>query len=197
MTRPGLLIIWLMLACSCADGDDARPLLFDVGDPCRSAIQYCVDDTTVQRCVDDVWTLTACDDVCGELGPAYVSDGCENECSCVLADPLGCVPDDTACTGNDSVNICTETQEWQSLVCTEVCADIGLKSLGCIADDDEEDCWCTVEGTPCESSASPACVDAMTLAQCIAGTWVFEDCTQQCQESAQCVAWGDPPFCGC
>jgi hypothetical protein len=200
MTWRACGLLGLVLGCTAADGADEKPLplLYDVGDPCRTADRHCTDDATVVlRCVDDEWTLVSCEEVCGEQGPAYRADGCTNDCVCVLVDPDGCTPQESECVADDAVAVCSDAQAWASFECVEVCAEVGLESLGCLVDEDLESCWCTAEGTPCEDGAVPVCVDTVNLARCEAGVWVFEDCSESCAGEAACVAWASPPACEC
>ncbi len=193
-------LICVTVGCSEAQEEPPPPLL-ELGDPCRTTLRYCIDEQTVQLCEDDVWTVKTCDEACAELGPAYVADACvDDDCSCALADPDGCVPGQTSCTADNSVSVCSDAQSWESVACDELCAESGLLSRGCIAGiDDVAGCWCTSEGTPCDSTAPPVCADSVSLARCEDGLWSFEDCAASCASPSegQCIAWATPAYCAC
>jgi len=195
MTRPWTLVLGLLLLGCVAE--ERPPWLYDIGDPCRTAYRFCVDDSSVQRCVDDVWVLARCDQACSELGPAYLARGCAEDCLCELADPDGCTPREASCAGSDTVDVCSDSQTWDRFECGDVCAVVALESLGCITDDEAASCWCTAEGTPCEANSPPVCVDSMSVARCEGGSWVFAACATTCGAPAQCVAWATPPACEC
>lgn len=191
-----LLILLGMLACS----EDLPPDLYDLGDPCRSATPFCFDVDTVRVCEDNVWALSTCEDVCTELGPAWVADGCENQCVCVPADPNGCTPGEALCADESTLRTCSETQEWEDAACQDLCAAEALNSAGCRMGDEPwmkpDACWCTSEGTPC-TDEEPSCVDAQTLARCEAGVWVFEDCAASCGGAGVCDPFAELDACAC
>jgi hypothetical protein len=195
---------WLVFAlvfASLSACEDSRPSVLDqVGDPCRATHQTCFDDDSIQRCEDGVWAVADCQQVCAEVGPAYVADGCGDDCVCVLADPNGCTPGETACMGADTLGTCSPMQGWESSSCEQRCAASQLGSIGCldptVDSTDSAACWCTAEGTAC-SAAEPTCVDDSTLGRCIDGVWVFQDCSVECGGLTQCDPWGSPAACAC
>ncbi len=186
---PGLAVL---LGCS-----EPLPLLDDLGDPCRSAHDVCIDDDTVRSCESGVWVQRDCASVCAERGPAYEPAGCDRECVCELLDPSGCTPNETTCVDESRVAVCDATQVFQPHACSDVCADAGLAELGCReGDDGEASCWCTSEGTPCITSV-PACVDDTTIATCEAGVWTFHACDAVCGGPAICDPFRQPAACTC
>jgi hypothetical protein len=188
------LTVSLMLGCT----ESEIPQLDQLGDPCRSAVDHCLDDDTVRSCESGVWVERDCASVCAELGPAYGPAGCDYECVCELLDPSGCTPSETTCVDAGTVAACDEAQELQASPCSDVCTDAGLNEVGCLEDDEgKASCWCTNEGTPCEPSSMPTCVDDATIAMCEAGTWAFVACETVCGGPAICDALQQPPVCGC
>jgi hypothetical protein len=179
------------------------PRLDQPGDPCRGDTQRCLDEGTVLRCAGLTRVELTCDEVCGELGPAWVADGCARECLCVPADPSSCWPGETSCVNAQTLEQCDDAQSLEPIDCMQLCADAGLSSVGCIDDTDAftgapfADCFCSAEGTPCSPSAAPICVDAATLAQCEDGTWSFQACADLCGAPSQCVPWQTPAACEC
>ena len=204
-SKPKLLAALLVLAAACEGV--TPPRLDQIGDPCRDFGQVCVDDNVVLRCEAGVRVASDCDVVCAERGPAYVADGCELRCVCVLADGQGCTPEETACVADDTVSVCSATQSWEEVSCDELCDAAQLESLGCLDQSDDWDpdwyqghpagCWCTTQGTACEAGAEPSCADASTLAACVEGLWVFEDCAASCVDTGQCDPWLSPAACAC
>lgn len=189
---PCLLISLL----ACTDGELAR--LDDLGDPCRSAYDVCLTDDSVRSCEAGVWVERDCASVCAELGPAYAPAGCDQECVCELVDPSGCTPSETTCVDPNTVAVCDQTQELQPTPCADVCADAGLTEVGCLEDDEgKAACWCTSEGTSCEPSTTPKCVDDATIATCESGTWSFAECAAICGGPAACDPFGQPAACDC
>lgn len=186
----------LLLITACTEIEPAKPF-DDLGDPCRTAYDICLDEDSVQTCEADVWVERDCEDVCAELGPAYVPGGCEFECVCVLADPSGCTPSEAICVDAGTLGVCDETQELQPTPCSDVCSDAGLNEVGCLEDEGEAGCWCTNEGTSCEPSSMPTCVGAATIAMCEAGTWAFVGCDTVCGGPATCDPLQQPPVCDC
>lgn len=190
-----IFAVLLLFGCS-----EEPPRLIDLGDPCRSAGHVCVDDEMVEVCEDNVWALSSCEVVCSELGPAWIPDGCEVQCECVLADPDGCTPGETLCVDESTVRTCSDTQAWQDATCQDVCAAEALNSAGCRMGDEmwmkPDACWCTSEGTPC-ADEEPACIDEQTLAHCEGDVWVFEDCTQSCGGAGVCDLFADTDTCAC
>lgn len=189
---PGL-VVSLMLGCA----EMTAPLLEDLGDPCRSAYDFCLDDNSVQSCESGVWEKRDCASVCADLGPAYGPAGCDQECVCELLDPSGCTPTETTCVDEGTVAVCDEAQTLQATPCAEVCADAGLNEVGCLDIEGEASCWCTSEGTTCEPSSSPTCVDDATIATCEAGTWTFVECGVICGSPATCDPYQQPAACDC
>jgi hypothetical protein len=183
----------VMLGCS----DSEPPLLYELGDPCRSAYDSCLDDDSVQSCESGVWVERDCAGVCAELGPAYGPAGCDQECVCELLDPSGCTPSETMCVDITTVAVCDDAQELQPTPCSDICADAGLDEVGCLEVDGEQSCWCTSEGTPCEPSSMPTCVDDYTIATCEAGAWAFVECEVVCGGPAACDPFQQPAVCGC
>lgn len=187
---------WLLLFLWVAACADVTPTVLDqAGDPCRLHISHhtCVDDDSALRCEASIWTVTSCESICTELGPAYVAEGCEEQCVCVLADPSGCVPGELTCMDEVSIGLCSPTQTWEVSACDDLCAASQLESLGCL----DAACWCTAEGTACDVTTPPACVDESTIASCTGGTWVFEDCSTVCGGPALCDAWLMTAACAC
>jgi hypothetical protein len=194
---PRIVRAFALLGLASGCGPTDAPQLDAIGDPCRTAYDVCLDESSVRSCVDGVWAERECTAICSELGPAYVADGCDRECVCVLADPDGCVPGQTECIDAESVGLCDEQQIVQALVCTDVCAASGLASLGCLVDAEEPaNCWCTAEGTPCDGAA-PTCVDEITIASCEADVWVFEECADVCGGQGRCDSLQSPAACEC
>ena len=91
-----------------------------IGDPCRSPSSFCYDDASEQRCEDHAWAVASCETVCAERGPAWVANGCDEVCGCVLANPKGCTPGETACADEDSVSVCSEQQTPVSVALADV-----------------------------------------------------------------------------
>jgi hypothetical protein len=188
-------LLTLLLSCG-----DAGPVELDeIGDPCRSNYSFCVDPSSVQRCEHGIWTVAPCETVCGELGMAYVSEGCDETCDCVLLDPEGCTPGDSVCANGSEVSVCDGAQLWSNFECLSVCGDSGLASVGCMAETEgtPASCWCTSEGTACEPGDASICVDEAALAVCVDGAWVFQACGDICNGSGICVPSGDPHECAC
>ncbi|PRQ06855.1 hypothetical protein ENSA7_33930 [Enhygromyxa salina] len=184
----------LLLGCT---EQEAR-LLYELGDPCRSAYKPCLDDDSALSCESNVWVERDCASVCAELGPAYGPAGCDRECVCELLDPSGCTPNEVTCVDESTVAVCDEAQQLQSTPCSDVCADAGLDEVGCLANEDgEQSCWCTSEDTPCEPSSMPTCVDDATIAVCEMGAWVFVECQMVCGGPAVCDPLQQPATCGC
>jgi hypothetical protein len=198
MTGRISLVSLVMLITACTDGPP--PLLDDLGDPCRSAHDVCLDDDSVRTCEGDVWVERDCASVCAELGPAYAPAGCEWECVCALADPSGCTPSEATCVDAGTIGVCDEAQELQPTPCADVCTNAGLNEVGCLEDDEDEgkaSCWCTSEGTSCEPSTMPTCVDDASIAMCEACTWTFLACEDVCGHPAACDTFAQPAVCGC
>jgi hypothetical protein len=199
-TTRSWLVVVLVLASAPGCEDPRPPVLDQIGDPCRAAYRVCLDDDSVRRCEDGMWAVADCEQVCAELGPAYLADGCDGDCVCVLADADGCTPGETACLDDDTLGICSPSQGWEPSLCEQRCAASQLESLGCldptVASTDPAACWCTAEGTACAATA-PSCVDDSTLARCVDGVWVFEDCTLDCGGPAPCDPWRSPAACAC
>lgn len=186
-------LVMLLLGCS-----EPLVLLDDLGDPCRSAYDYCLDDDSVRSCESGIWVERDCASVCAEIGPAYGPAGCDRECVCELLDPSGCTPSEFTCVDESSVAVCDEAQVLQSTPCSEVCADAGLDEVGCLEDElGEASCWCTSEGTPCEPSSTSTCVDDSTIAMCEAGAWAFVGCEALCGSPAACDPFQQPAVCAC
>jgi hypothetical protein len=195
--RVALLMLTIGAAWSCSM--PSSPEQFGVGDPCRVGIPTCVDDVSVLRCEARTWAITDCETVCAELGPSYLSDGCDDDCVCVLMDPTGCAPSESICIDEYTLARCNDQQIWEPTLCEELCTAAGLLSVGCLDQtaDVEPTCWCTGEGAAC-ADAAPSCVDDSNLAICVEGTWVFEDCTSSCGNSAAtCDPWQQPVACDC
>lgn len=193
-------IMTIVLSASSACIDGAEPVrLSEVGDPCRSNFSFCVGPSSVQRCEDGVWTIAQCETVCGELGMAYVSEGCDETCDCALMDPEGCTPGDSVCASGSEVSVCDDAQLWSSIDCMSVCDDSGLASVGCMAETEDipASCWCTSEGTPCGRGDSSICVDEAILAICVNETWMFQACDDICNGSGMCGPLSDPHECIC
>ena len=191
---PWLLCALALLACE----QQPAPFLDDIGDPCRSAYDHCLDDDSVRSCVDGVWVERDCDAVCAELGPAYVADGCDRECVCVLADANGCTPGETACPDAEQVAVCDANQLFETSACTDVCAGLGLESVGCVDEGDKPpSCWCTSQDTVCDEAAPDQCVDEQTLASCEGGVWSFSPCAAICGVPASCDPLQLPAVCAC
>lgn len=190
-----LSLLWL---ASCGHEEAAEALL-DVGDPCRGPQRFCVDEQSVRACVEDEWAIVDCEVVCNERGPAWVADGCAEDCVCILADPSGCSPAETTCADDETVEQCSDTQSWESFDCATLCIAMQLESLGCWPADAKQpaSCWCTTEGTPCVADSQPTCVDGETLGSCEGGVWAYEDCVQVCGGPAACVPWTTPASCAC
>jgi hypothetical protein len=187
-------LIALMAACT----GNEPPILDQLGDPCRSAYDVCLDDDSVRSCEDGVWVERDCASVCAELGTAYGPAGCDRECVCELLDPSGCTPGEATCVDEGTVAVCDEVQQLQPTPCSEICADAGLHEVGCLTDEaGEASCWCTGEGTSCEASSAPACVDDGTIATCEAGTWTFFTCETVCGTPAACDPFRQPAACDC
>lgn len=196
VTLAGLVVL---LLGSCMETEESGPPMFqhEIGDPCGSATESCIDEHTVQRCVDNIWAALDCDDVCVNLGPAYVSGACVDEvCECVLADPNACTPGDTVCMDPAAVSLCSESQTWEVSDCQAKCQESGLTSVGCVEGEETAACWCSAEGTPCDPNTPAVCADSVTLAVCIDDEWVFEDCALGCP-AGTCVGWKTPSFCNC
>jgi hypothetical protein len=198
--RLALLIAVVARGCS---EDDPAPRLDQLGDPCRGGTHVCVNEHRVTRCVDQIIVETDCDDVCAELGPAWIADGCDGECVCVPADPSGCWPGQTNCVNEQILEVCGDSQTWEGIDCEELCAAVSLSSVGCAVQADELSggltaaCSCSGEGTPCDPTAPRVCVDATSLASCEDGSWVFRDCAEICAGPSQCVPWQTPATCAC
>lgn len=189
------MLLWFVaLTLGCTESEP--PLLDELGDPCRSAHDVCLDDDSVRSCESGVWAKRDCASVCAEIGPAYGPAGCDLECVCELLDPSGCTPSETTCVDEGTVAVCDDAQELQPSPCAEVCAAAGLDEVGCLEDDGGASCWCTSEGTPCESS-TPACVDDATIAVCEAGIWTFVACEAVCGGPATCDPFQQPAVCSC
>lgn len=191
-----LLMSLLPLLIACTDVE--IPQLDKLGDPCRTAYDQCLDDDSVQSCEAGVWVERDCASVCAELGPAYGPAGCDRECVCELLDPSGCTPSETTCVDEGTVAVCDEAQQLQSSACADVCADAGLNEVGCLEVEEEEaSCWCTSEGTPCDSSSAPTCVDDATIAMCEERMWAFVACEVACGGPAACDPYQQPAVCDC
>ena len=197
--RLGASVVVWFLATACGEG--APTPLLDIGDPCRSAAEICVDDELVEVCEDEVWAIVSCDQLCAELGPAWIGGGCDDSCVCTPADPNGCTPGASTCVDDDRVGTCDETQTWEEVSCEELCADQGLNSAGCREGDamwmKPDECWCTTEGTTCSAGAEPNCVNDQILASCEGEVWVFEDCAQSCGGSGSCDPFAEVDICSC
>lgn len=190
-------LLTLLLSSACGDVEPVS--LNDIGDPCRSDYSFCVDPSSVQRCEDGIWAVASCEAVCGELGMAYVSAGCDETCDCVLADPEGCAPGDTVCASATEVSVCDDAQLWSNFDCGSVCAGSGFASLGCVAEaeDAAASCWCTSEGTACDTEDATICVDEAALAVCVDGIWMFQSCADICSGAGMCVPSADMHVCAC
>jgi len=200
--RSILLLTALVHGCS---GADAAPRLDQVGDPCRGDRGYqCIDEHTVLRCEDDVLVMTDCGQVCANLGPAWTTSSCdEYECVCVPTDPLSCWPGEVNCVSEEVLQQCSDSQLWEAMECVQLCAAKGLISAGCneqvdpLTGDHRADCWCSGEDTPCAPGTPPICVDKVSIASCVDGSWLFQDCTDLCAGPGQCVPWQQPATCEC
>jgi hypothetical protein len=187
-------VVALLLGC----GESEPRLLNELGDPCRAAHDLCLDDASVQTCESGVWAERDCASVCAALGPAYGPTGCDLECVCELLDPSACTPSEATCLDADTLGVCDEGQELQPTPCSKVCAEAGLEEVGCLADEaGQASCWCTSEGTACEPSTPPMCVDDVTIAVCEAGAWAFVGCEAICGGPATCGALRQPVACDC
>lgn len=202
--RAGVTSIVLLLPLlACEAGEP--PELYNPGDPCNFDFQVCLDDESALSCEDRSWTALPCAQLCARLGPSFVAEGCELGCVCVPADPQACVPGQTQCIDDATLGVCDDQQVLEAFACAQLCDEQGLIELGCVAEVElapgivaPAECWCTNEATPCDADATPSCVDDATLAACVDGVWVFEDCAQQCgQSGAQCDPWQTPAACGC
>jgi hypothetical protein len=186
----------LALLFACTEAEEP-PRLHELGDPCRVAYDACLDDDSVRSCVDGVWVERDCASVCADRGPAYAPAGCELECVCALVDPSGCTPGEATCMDEDTLAVCDELQDLQPTSCLQVCADAGLEPIGCREEEDQANCWCTSEGTPCEASSTPRCVDEGSIAVCDGETWVFSECEAVCGHPAACDPFRQPAACDC
>lgn len=189
------LLSLLSLLVACAESE--LPLLDDLGDPCRSPYDVCLDDDSVRTCEAGVWVERDCASVCAELGPAYGPAGCDRECVCELLDPSGCTPDKATCMDEHTVAVCDQAQVLQPSACSDICADAGLNEVGCLEVEDQASCWCTSEGTSCDPSSLPSCVDDVTLATCDTGIWTFVEYELLCGGPAVCNPFGQPAQCDC
>lgn len=194
-TFPWLLVPLIRLTTACTA--DELPRLDNLGDPCRSIYDFCLNDDSVRSCETGVWVERDCASVCSELGPAYVHVGCEMECVCELLDPSGCTPSAATCVDEGTIGVCDEAQQLQPTPCSEVCADAGLNEVGCLEDEDKASCWCTSEGISCEPSSMPVCVGDATVAMCMAGMWAFVECEAICGRPATCSPYQRPAGCDC
>jgi hypothetical protein len=184
----------LMLGCT----EHQARLLDELGDPCRSAYKPCLDDDSARSCESNVWVERDCASVCAEVGPAYGPAGCDRECVCELLDPSGCTPNEATCVDESTVAVCDEVQQLQPTPCSDVCAGAGLDEVGCLENEEgEQSCWCTSEGTPCDPSSMPTCVDDATIAVCQMGEWAFVECQMVCGGPAACDPFQQPAACGC
>jgi len=193
---PLILITLITLITACTESE--LPLLDQLGDPCRSAYDKCLTDDTVRSCEAGVWVERDCASVCAELGPAYAPAGCDRECVCELVDPSGCTPSEATCVDEGTIAVCDEGQVLQPNSCSQICADAALHEVGCLTDvAGESACWCTSEGTGCEPSTTPQCVDQDTLGSCEGGIWTFVECSTICGAPAACDPFRLPAACGC
>ena len=190
-------VTWFLALAACTDV--IPPRLDDIGDPCRTTTQVCVDDESVQICEDQSWALASCESICASLGPAWIADGCEDGCVCMPANPDACTPGETICVDDDTIGVCDEMQAWEESACAERCATEGLSSAGCRTGDDvwmkPDACWCSIEGTACTNETS-SCVGGEVLASCVDGVWVFEDCGEGCS-GGYCDPFGQVDVCVC
>jgi hypothetical protein len=190
----GVLLLALVSALAC----EQTPRSI-AGFPCRGEHMLCADAANGMSCVDQVWTEVDCASVCAERGPAWVAAGCiQRSCLCEPADPSACTPGERRCIDESTVELCSDTQVLQTFACEDRCAEQGLASLGCMTRETDShgdplyDCWCTLDGTPCEPGTMPACVDEHTLGSCSNGVWRFDDCSMF---GKQCVPWGGVAMC--
>ena len=194
-----------VLALMCACEATVPTELFDPGDPCNARVQVCIDDESALSCEDRVWEPLSCDELCARIGPSFVPDGCELGCVCVPVDPDGCVPGETTCIDDATLGACDDVQVLEAFACADLCEQQELASVGCVPAVEfapgliePAQCWCTNEGTACDADEPASCVDDTTLASCMDGVWVFEDCADSCgQTGAQCDPWQTPGACGC
>lgn len=188
------------LACyllACSDAEEPT-LLLNAGDFCHTNHRSCASDTSLRVCEERVWVQIECSQICSQRGPAWIAAGCEGECQCVLADPDGCTPGQASCIDADTVQSCSDEQVQVETDCGERCAELGLESLACRADELTQTaaCWCSIAGTACRSEP-PRCVDDSQLARCVAGSWQLEDCTQACGGVGVCDPFSTPSSCRC
>ena len=148
--------------------------------------------------------MTDCGQVCANLGPAWTTSSCdEYECVCVPTDPLSCWPGEVNCVSEEVLQQCSDSQLWEAMECVQLCAAKGLISAGCneqvdpLTGDHRADCWCSGEDTPCAPGTPPICVDKVSIASCVDGSWLFQDCTDLCAGPGQCVPWQQPATCEC
>jgi len=163
--------------------------------PCDAGARRCDGDDGVAVCQDGDWIVEACSTQCALKGAESL--GCV-EAACTCTDPqTGCTDGDATCQGADTRAVCTGGA-WKTAVCSVVCAEQGLGSLGCV----EGECSC---GTPPQCDAGDTrCQGGNTVALCTDGQWVPTSCTVQCAEaglaSAGCVddacsCTDQPPVC--
>jgi hypothetical protein len=176
-----LLMVWA--GCS----NEVTPR-YNEGDPCRTILTFCVDADVMMACVNGNWSEQECSDFCAKQAPGVESAACESAnawdgaCSCVPP-PGGCIPGESVCADDQSIEYCAEDWQWSTATCTEVCAEHPpyTISLGCMLKVESESaaCSCTAAGTSC-NSVSPLCVDDSTLAICEGGIWTHLNCTEFC-----------------
>lgn len=99
------------LACALAAcrSPEFPPYLDQEGDPCRSSQKFCADDETARVCVDGAWAIRSCDELCADVGPKMLSEGCVTtpieDCVCT-PEPGACVPGSTLCESDTQLSYC-------------------------------------------------------------------------------------------
>jgi len=189
-------VLGLVGACNRAD------LLNEPGDPCRSLRTPCLDDSRSLRCIDEAWAEVDCAEVCGDLAPGVVSEGCEED-ACVCSPPEGgCTPGAAVCEDAETLRWCTNSWAWSTDPCAGLCAEIPpqSESHGCFPATEEFDldhCFCTIEGTECNDEDVSFCVEQAAISECADGFWRTIDCVEACgQEEAICRP-GEADGAGC
>lgn len=179
---------WLILvavALSCYDfGDGYERFPRVEGGLCSSLIpSRCVDSERLLDCYAREWTVRDCATVCVEQGLYPVDNGCvrrpeEDFCLCTPFHEL-CTRM-TVCDGPDQLAVCVDGH-WTTHDCADVCAaqEPPRMPLRCEDSPKLSACACTLEGAPCTEQAL-RCDDLSSLAVCMDGAWILEDCSSSC-----------------
>lgn len=117
---------WRDDGCIVGEGEDACACIPPEG-VCDLEESLCMDAESIAYCEAGAWSTAVCDDVCAELQPPRLSEGCLAEiggmawCSCTLAG-APCLASNAECDGPTTLAVCDEGI-WRIDDCSEICGN--------------------------------------------------------------------------